>query len=293
MQINQLRAFVTTARLGNITRTAEALHLTQPAITAQIKALEEELGVALFDRRPGRVSLTRAGEVLLVEAEQVLSSASQLMGKARQLQGELSGVLQLGTVGDTETLRLGALLGELVSSLPLLEIKTRHGHAEDLREQVSAGLLGGSFYIGPHIPRDVLGLSLQTLYYRVVAPLGYREKLLYAGWQDVAAMPWIGAPQAHHIHTLLHAMFSRQGLLPNVVLETDEAANPMALLRAGLGLAIMREDQAIKLAEKGELAIWPHTRVVALLSFIYPKSEEFNPAIVATLSQLRKVWGVV
>lgn len=53
MEIYQLRAFATAARLGNLTRTAEALHLTQPAITAQIKALEEDLGVSLFERRPG------------------------------------------------------------------------------------------------------------------------------------------------------------------------------------------------------------------------------------------------
>ncbi len=59
MEIYQLRAFATAARLGNLTRTAEALHLTQPAITAQIKALEEELGVALFERRPGGITLTR------------------------------------------------------------------------------------------------------------------------------------------------------------------------------------------------------------------------------------------
>ena len=69
MEMYQLRAYVTAATLGSVTRTAEALHLTQPAITAQIKALEEELGVALFDRRPGRISLTKAGEELLPQAQ--------------------------------------------------------------------------------------------------------------------------------------------------------------------------------------------------------------------------------
>ena len=78
------------------------LHLTQPASTAQIKALEEELGVALFDRRPGRISLTKAGEVLLSDAEQVLGASAQLVGKARELQGEIRGHLALGTVGDWE-----------------------------------------------------------------------------------------------------------------------------------------------------------------------------------------------
>ena len=73
MEIYQLRAFVTVARIGQLTRAAEALHVTQPAVTGQIKALEEELGVSLFDRRPGRIALTRAGERLLPEAEKVLA----------------------------------------------------------------------------------------------------------------------------------------------------------------------------------------------------------------------------
>src|SRR3989475_12040174 len=99
--------------LGSVTRPAEALPLTQPAITAQIKALEEELGVALFDRRPGRISLTRAGEALMEPARQVLDAAGRLQGQARELQGEITGQLLLGTVADPEALRLGSLLHEI------------------------------------------------------------------------------------------------------------------------------------------------------------------------------------
>src|SRR5256885_7530322 len=114
MEMYQLRAYVTAATLGSVTRTAEALHLTQPAITAQIKALEEELGVALFDRRPGRISLTRAGEALMEPARQVLDAAGRLQGQARELQGEITGQLLLGTVADPEALRLSSLLHGLV-----------------------------------------------------------------------------------------------------------------------------------------------------------------------------------
>lgn len=292
MEIYQLKAFVTAARLGNLTRTAEVLHLTQPAITAQIKALEEELGVALFDRRPGRISLTKAGESLLGEADQVLLATAQLQGKARELQGEVSGHLNLGTVGDPEALRLGALVAALVTTLPLLDIKTKNGNAEELRELVAAGALQGSFYIGPNIPREVGGLALQTVRYRIVAPMAVEERLRLAGWHQIAALPWIVAPPQHHIHTLLRDLFARQGVLPNVALESDEAAAPLSLIRSGVGLALMREDVAVPASERGELLIWPHARVAALLSFIYPKSAEHDPALVATLSVLRQVWGL-
>lgn len=292
MEIYQLRAFVTVAKIGQLTRAAEALHVTQPAVTGQIKALEEELGVSLFDRRPGRIALTRAGERLLPEAEKVLAAAGSLIGRARELQGEVSGSLVIGTLGDPDALRLGSLLGGLVAALPLLDIKTRSGDAETLREAVATSTLQAAFYIGPHIPRDVLGLPLQTINYRVVAPVAYRERLLHAGWREIADLPWIGTPHAGHVQTLLRDLFSRQGLLPNQVVESDDASAPYSLVRAGLGLALLREDMAVPAAEREELVIWPHTRVAALLSFIYPKTAEHDPAIVAALSVLRQVWGL-
>lgn len=292
MEIYQLRAFVTVAKIGHLTRAAEALHVTQPAVTGQIKALEEELGIALFDRRPGRIALTRAGERLLPEAEKVLAAAGSLLGQARELQGEVSGSLVVGTVGDPDSLRLGSLLGGLVSALPLLEIKTRSGDAETLREAIATSTLGASFYIGPNIPRDVNGIPLQTLHYRIAAPFSFSHQVLHAGWREIADMPWIGAPHASHAQTLLRDLFSRQGLLPNIVLESDDASAPHSLVRAGLGLALLREDVAVPAAERDEVVIWPHTRVAAMLSFIYPKTSEHDPAIVAALSVLRGVWGL-
>ncbi len=292
MEIYQLRAFATAARLGNLTRTAEALHLTQPAITAQIKAQEETLGVTLFDRRPGGIALTRAGELLLLDAEHILTTAGHLLGRARELQGEVTGQLVIGTLGDPESLRLGSLLGALAEKLPLLEIKTRQGAAEDLREQVAAGLLRGAFYIGMHLPDEVGGPLLQTLHYRIVAPWRERERLLHAGWRELAAMPWIGTSPRHHVQVLLNALFARQGLAPHQVIESDELALPFSLARAGVGLALVREDLALQASERQELLIWPSARVSAQLGFIYAHAAEHDPALVATLSELRKVWGL-
>ncbi len=292
MEIYQLRAFVTVARIGHLTRAAEVLHVTQPAVSGQIKALEEELGIALFDRKPGRIVLTRAGERMLPEAEKVLEAAGSLQAQARALQGELSGSLIIGTVGDPESLRLGSLLNGLVSALPLLEIKTRAADAEVLREAVAMSSVQASFYIGPNIPREVSGLPLQALQYRIAAPFSYRQRILHAGWREIADMPWIGAPATSHAQTLLRDLFARQGLMPNIVLESDHSSAPQTLVRSGLGLALLREDVAVPMAEHDQVVIWPHTRVAAMLSFIYPKAAEHDPAIVVALSVLRTVWGL-
>jgi DNA-binding transcriptional LysR family regulator len=209
MEIYQLRAFVTAARLGNLTRTAEALHLTQPAITGQIKALEEGLGVTLFERRPGGISLTRSGELLLPEAEQVLNAAGRLQGRARELQGQVAGHLVVGIPTDPESLRLGSTLAWLAEQFPLLEIKTRQGPAEELRDMVVSGLLPTAFYIGTQLPREVVGVALQTLHYRIVGAVRERQALLAADWRELAEMPW--QRPAGHPHLPGHHDLRRAG----------------------------------------------------------------------------------
>ena len=290
MEIYQLRAFTTVARLGSITRASEALHVTQPAVTAQLKSLEEELGISLFDRRPGKIVLTKAGEAMLGDVDQLLALAGNVLSKARELKGKVTGTMVIGTVGDPDSLRLGSLLSTLVQVLPLLEIKTRQGHSEELRELVASGVVQSSFYIGPHLPRDVLGVPLQTLYYRIAGPFSYKDQMLSGGWQEISEMPWVGAPSLHHSQTLLKDMFARQGLSPHVVVEADEASFSLSLVRSGVGLALIREDVAMAASERDEVVIWPHVRLEARLFFIYSKPFEHDPATIATLSQLRTVW---
>lgn len=292
MEIYQLRAFVTAGKLGNLTRTAEALHLTQPAITAQIKSLEEELGVALFDRKPGRISLTRSGEALLSDAEAVLTAAQQLVGHAQTLKGQVTGQFILGTVTEPDGLRLGPLLSGFVQAMPLLEVRTRSGLAQELLAQVAAGVLHAAFFIGAHVPPDVQGLTLQRLHYRVVGPVAWRDQVLHADWRALAAMPWITAPAAHHVHHLMHEAFARRGLTPHAAIECEEYGLATGLVRSGVGLAVVREDMALLASERQELLVWPHARLQAQLSLIFPNVREHDPANVAMLSILRKIWGL-
>jgi DNA-binding transcriptional LysR family regulator len=291
MEIYQLRTFVTVAKLGHITKAADALHVTQPAVTGHIKALEQELGIALFDRSHGRITLTKSGELLLPEVEKTLSVFNATLAKAKEIKGEITGRVLIGTLGDPDFLRLGSFLNGLLAALPLLQIKTRSTLAGGILDGVSSGEFAAGFYIGTVNSRDVASLPLRGVRYRVVAPSDFDGRLSGCGWKEIASMPWIGAPEKSHIHHLLIGMFGRQGLQPNIVMETDELTSPHSLVRAGVGLTLMREDLALVAAEKGEIAIWSHTSVDTQLSFLYPVAAEFEPAIVGMLSILRDIWG--
>jgi len=114
MELYQLRTFAAVAEEGHLTRAAERLHVSQPAVSGQIKALEQELGLRLFDRSASGMLLTVAGRELLGHAQRVLTAAEELKQSARRLTGEIAGVLRLGTVSNPAAIRLGDLLSAAV-----------------------------------------------------------------------------------------------------------------------------------------------------------------------------------
>ena len=292
MDILKLRSFVMVARLGHLTRAAERLFLTQPAVTAHIKAIEQEIGIALFDRAPGKITLTKSGEILLGEAEHVLAVFEGFASKAKQIKGEVTGNLLIATIDDSDFTKLGGLLFGLRNSLPLLQIKTRLVLADDVIDGVANGLFDAGFHVGAVDHPDFGVQPLRSMTYCTVAPVAYTAQLAAAGWREVAGQPWIVAPERSHIARLLRQLFARQGVLPNEVVECDQLPSMLDLVRSGLGLGLVREDLALAAAEKEEVAIWPHGRIESSLSFVYRLSREHDPAIVGLLSVLRDHWPV-
>jgi DNA-binding transcriptional LysR family regulator len=127
MDIHQLKTFVTVAREGSITRASELLHLSQPAVSAHIKAIEDALGLALFERTPRGMSLTREGQRLLARAEQTLAAHHELMAEATRIKGRLTGKLRLGAGSNSNHEAVGRLLTSLSERCPDVEVALKHG----------------------------------------------------------------------------------------------------------------------------------------------------------------------
>jgi DNA-binding transcriptional LysR family regulator len=108
MDLQILRAFVLAAREGSVSRAAARLHLTQPAVSLQLKRLAEDTGLQLFTRTPHGLALTADGAALLPQAERVLAAVGDLQQAARNLQSTVRGALRIGTILDPEFTRLGS-----------------------------------------------------------------------------------------------------------------------------------------------------------------------------------------
>jgi DNA-binding transcriptional LysR family regulator len=265
MEFNRLRSFAAVAETRHLTRAAEKLHISQPALSAQIRALEDELDLPLFERTPAGMNLTPAGRRLLVEAEKVLSAAQALQAAARSLKGEVGGRATLGTLSDPEFIRLGEFMNAAVERYPLLDIEFRHEITGVALAHVREGTLDGSFYYGELGGSQVAGKALREIGYCVAAPAAWRHRIETAGWDEIAAEPWILPPDVSTHHQLAHRLFGTRGAKPAKLIGADHESVVSSLVASGLGVALIREEVAQRLAAAGEICIWRDARVATTL----------------------------
>ena len=292
MELYQLRGFAAVAAVGHLTRAAERLHLSQPALSAQIKALEDELGVQLFERGPAGMALTPAGKRLLPEAAKVLADAASLHGKARAMEGSVAGHMRVGTLSDPAFIRLAEFLARATAQFPLLEIELRHEVSGAAFEKVRDGGLEASFYYGDLTHPAVGAIPLREITYRVAAPAAWRSKVWRATWPDIAALPWLMAPSISTHHVLATRLFAKRGSTPATLIEADNEAVIRSLVTSGLGVALVREDLALEGEAAGELVVLPETPLTTTLQFIYANDKREEPEMRALQDVIRDVWQV-
>ena len=295
MDLTLLRAFVMVAHEGNLTRAALHLHLTQPAVSLQIKHLQETLGVTLFTRTSRGLALTRDGQALLPHAERALAAAGDVQRAAAALRHEVHGKLRIGTILDPAFLRLGGFLRQLVESWPHVETALRHGMSGWVLDEVRSRELDVGYYIGqPEPDPDTFhAITLTRFHYRVLAPAGWKDRVKDAhDWCALAAFPWIWTPRASAHNRLLTRLFDAAQAKPVKVAEVDQEPSMLDLVKSGVGLTLARDSIAIAEAHAHGLTIVEGVTVPTELTFIALASRRDEPAIAAALKAIETQWAL-
>jgi len=290
MELYQLRSFVAVAEAGHLTRAAETLHVSQPAVSAQIKALEDELDLVLFERTSSGMVLTSAGKRLLADAEKVLAAAQAMRNEAKALKGEVAGKVRVGTMSDPQFIRVGEFLSATVERHPLLQVELHREITGVGFAKVLNGELDASFYYGDLEHPAVGRLRLRESSYRVAAPAAWKSRLADAGWDEIAHQPWVITPSVSTHHQLLRALFDKHGIEPTKVVEADQESVIANLVVSGVGLSLIREELALEKQAAGEVCLWSDVRLHTTLWFVYLLARENDPAIRALLGVLRDIW---
>lgn len=290
METNLLRAFITVAELGSLTKAANLLHLSQPAVSAQLKTLEEYLTLRLFERTSVGMRLTKVGQELLPKARSVLAANNDLRNVAKQLEGSLTGRARVGTILEPPLIRLGEFMSSIIECYPWLDIELHHGISPWAMEEVSNGSLDAAFFMGDSIHSNVKVIPLTDVTYRIVAPFALRDEVMKADWREMAALPWIIAnKQSPHLQ-MVSNMFNRLGLTPLKVVQADQESTINYLIAEGVGVSLMREDLALAAQNAGHGVIWDKARPTTTLSFILASGRESDPIMAAVETVVQRIW---
>ena len=141
MSDRRLKVFHTVAKLLSFTKAAEALHMTQPAVTFQVRQLEEYFNTRLFDRTHNKVNLTPAGERVAEFAERIFDLYSEMENSVRDLTGEISGALTIGASTTIAEYMLPALLGEFKNRYPDINLRLKVSNSEGIVSMVEHNVI--------------------------------------------------------------------------------------------------------------------------------------------------------
>lgn len=297
MEIRQLKTFCTLVETRSFTKTAEVLHYAQSSVTAQIQALEEEFGIALFDRLGKRVVLTEAGQRFLSYAQQML----QLTEEAQSVVpggDEPSGTL---TIGASETLciyRLPAILQRFRARFPLVELRIQPALCiknEVLRHMMGEGQIDVAFLLKPqtHIESLVIEPLIREPF-QVVAPADHPlTHLPHVTPADVQGVTII-VPEI--LNEKYRSMFEPErkhaGRSALLAFNSTEAIKQCVL--AGMGIGVVPKVAVVSEVAQGQLIPlnWAGLELAFVTQVAWHKDKHLSPALEALLQVAREVLRV-
>lgn len=290
MELYQLKTFVLIADEGNLTRAAEKLFTSQPAISAQVKALEEELGLSLFERSARGMTLTAAGQQLYESAQQTLASAEALKQTALGLQQELLGEPRIGIHTDFEFARVGRLHKALTGKHQQLRPHFIQSISPSILADIRVGKLDGGYFFGPCQDANLSIIHLQQTPMTVVAPAAWQDRISHASLADLAQLPWVYTTETCPFRLLMNEMFTLTGTTPTKTAYVDSEDAVRELVCAGAGLSLLRSDDAAWSEKEGMVSCWPGKTPGISLQFAVLRRRLGEPLIKALLEEITTTW---
>ena len=240
MDLRHLRAFIVVSEELNFRRAAERLHLTQPALSAQIKALEARLEVKLFERTTRSVKATPAGRVLLDEARAVLTAVEQAHQRAKQADQGLVGTLRLGVIAPNANAWLAGILRRFRERFPGVQLSLFDLTTPEQIERLRAGELDAGLLRPPVSFPELTGKLVAESAQALALPAGHRlAKKRALTWADFHREPLVlGHPRMQHgFYDAFLAACEQAGAKPVVAQYTNDIQTKLWLISAGFGIA--------------------------------------------------------
>jgi DNA-binding transcriptional LysR family regulator len=243
MELRQIRSFLSIAETLHFGRTAEMIHLSQPALSLQIRALEDEIGVRLFKRNRRKTALTAAGVAFREDARGALFRLDQAVYKANLAANGKLGILRIGFISTAGNEIVPTIIRQFRELNAEVEFSLRNILTTDQIQMLETGSLDIGFLrlpIGGHSDLEVVTVHREP--FALVVPSSHklakrkRVRLREASGQDFVMYERTHAPG---FHDLIFGMLRDAGVIPNVCQTAGEMPTLISLVDSGMGVAIL------------------------------------------------------
>lgn len=292
MADRRLQVFHAVARQLSFTKAADVLCMTQPAVTFQIKQLEEHFNTRLFDRGHGRIALTPAGDIALDYAERILGLTAELDTRLKEMTGDISGALFIGASMTIAEFLLPQVLGEFRALNPKVLPRLIVANSETVESRVDEHTLDLGFIEAPsHLPGLVSDFCAEDELMVLCAPSHPLAKLSSITPKQLVAHSFVSREPGSGTREVTDLYLNQAGIRPDSLDTVMELGSPEAikgLVSTGLGFAIMSRSSLAKETRLGQLAAVPLSpRLMRTLSVVYPK-ERFRSRLANTFIEFAK-----
>jgi len=292
MADRRLQVFHAVAKHLSFTKAAEALFMTQPAVTFQIRQLEEHFNTRLFDRAHGRIALTASGTLALEYAERILGLSAELDTRLKEMSGQVAGPLLIGASTTIAEFLLPQILGEFKARYPAVVPRLFVANSEAVQDRVAERTLDIGFIEGDsHLPSLVTDVCCDDELQVVCAPSHPLAKLQAATPTSLTEHAYISREPGSGTREVIDHYLQKAGVPPDSLQVVMELGSPEALkglVATGLGFAIMSRATVVKETQLGQLVRIPLSPSLnRQLSVVYPK-ERFHSRLVSGFVQFAK-----
>jgi DNA-binding transcriptional LysR family regulator len=286
MADRRLQVFYTVARQLSFTKAAEQLFMTQPAVTFQVKQLEEHFNARLFERSHGKIALTPTGRLVMEYAGRILGLSDEMETRVGELTGTMSGPLLLGASTTIAEFMLPQILGEFKARHPQVQAHMTVANSETIENRVADYSIDLGLIESPsHLPSLHTEVCCDDELVMICAP---GHKLAKSGSvtpQQIIVEPYISREMGSGTREFADNYLRQCKVSPedlNIVMELGSPEAIKGVVQTGIGVSIVSRATIVKEIKLGVLVAVPlKPRLIRTLSLVYPK-EKFRSKLLGT-----------
>jgi DNA-binding transcriptional LysR family regulator len=241
MEMRQLRYFLFVAEHRNFTRAAEAAHVSQPSLSIQIAALEQELGMPLFDRLGRRVALTEAGEILREHAHRAVRELEQGTQSIQELKGAERGRLIVGTLSTVNSYLIPPLVCRFRQRFPKVHLQIQAQPSSEIVADLLENRLDLGICLLPVSSERLVTIRLLDETLTLVASSSFQPPRSRVRMRELAQLPLVLMPADYCLRKMVEAECAEAGIRPQVSVEMTSPEGILEAVRQGAGLTILPE----------------------------------------------------